>query len=145
MVRLPAKATPHSGVALWPVLLSEVHRLLLAEVTRDNPAQVSATKGEETKTLEKHPVNTSRKESAPSETTVGFHTKVLANQAAEVEDSAATQTTPALAEAVVTRNSSPPACSTGKREETGTLDKRHVNCFNKEHAGMETIAVSHTT
>jgi hypothetical protein len=124
----------------------EVHQLLLVEVTRKiNPAEVSATKGEETKTLEKHPVNSSRKESAPSETTVGFHMKVPANRVGEVADSAVPQTTPALTEPVVTRNSSLPACSAGKREETGTLDKRHVNSFNKEHAGMEIIAVSHTT
>jgi hypothetical protein len=31
------------------------------------------------KTLEKHPVNSLHKESAPSETTVTFHMKVLAN------------------------------------------------------------------
>jgi hypothetical protein len=62
-----------------------------------------------------------------------------------VADLVATQTTPALVGVVVMHNSSPPAGSAGKGEETGTVDKRHVNSLNKERARMEIIAFSHTT
>jgi hypothetical protein len=62
-----------------------------------------------------------------------------------VADLVATQTTPALVGAVVMHNSSPPAGSAGKGEETGTLDKHHVNSFSKERARMEIIAISHMT